>query len=117
MQIISEGTFGGLSGPGDNSGGNMGIGGGPGMGPGSGRCGNGYVDEGEDCDCGSDPTCASNPCCSSYTCRLNIDAQCSSGECCQNCKVSFFYTYYLLLKREFSLSRFPSSSKSKEKEK
>ncbi len=64
-------------------------GGGYNQGPsmGGGRCGNGIVDDGEDCDCGSDTTCSDNPCCSSYTCRLNIDAQCSDGECCQNCKV------------------------------
>ena len=53
----------------------------------TGQCGNGIVDEGEDCDCGADTKCDSNPCCSGYTCRLRIDAQCSSGPCCDNCKV------------------------------
>jgi len=52
-----------------------------------GTCGNGVIDENEDCDCGSEATCESNPCCSPITCKLKIDAECSSGPCCDNCRM------------------------------
>jgi len=52
-----------------------------------GTCGNGVIDDNEDCDCGSEATCESNPCCSPITCKLKIDAECSSGPCCDNCRM------------------------------
>jgi len=52
-----------------------------------GTCGNGVIDDGEDCDCGSEADCASNPCCSPITCRLRMDAECSTGPCCDNCRM------------------------------
>ena len=50
-----------------------------------GSCGNGIIDDGEECDCGSQ--CTPDSCCSPVTCRLKADAQCESGPCCDNCKV------------------------------
>ena len=56
-----------------------------------GSCGNGIVDDGEQCDCGGVDDCARNdPCCDPLTCRLKREADCSGGECCdENCKVSY----------------------------
>lgn len=77
------------------------------------RCGNLYVETGEECDCGllevraalaarwlcdaalsSRAACAligqecADPCCNASTCRLRPGAQCSSdGVCCQGCRV------------------------------
>ncbi|EPQ13946.1 Disintegrin and metalloproteinase domain-containing protein 1a [Myotis brandtii] len=45
------------------------------------NCGNGVVDDGEQCDCGSN--CATNKCCDS-TCMLKADAKCSPGPCCKD---------------------------------
>uniref|UniRef100_A0A3Q3MF92 ADAM metallopeptidase domain 15 n=1 Tax=Mastacembelus armatus TaxID=205130 RepID=A0A3Q3MF92_9TELE len=51
------------------------------------RCGNLYVEKGEECDCGLLEECE-DPCCNSSTCRLVPGAQCSSdGICCQDCKL------------------------------
>ncbi|XP_006894786.1 PREDICTED: disintegrin and metalloproteinase domain-containing protein 1a-like [Elephantulus edwardii] len=49
----------------------------------SSTCGNGVVEETEECDCG--PTCDSHPCCDPL-CKLNADAQCSQGLCCSECQ-------------------------------
>ncbi|KAG6448630.1 hypothetical protein O3G_MSEX005662 [Manduca sexta] len=49
-------------------------------------CGNGKLDEGEECDCGTITECQnSNPCCDPFTCRLTKEAQCAYGECCERC--------------------------------
>lgn len=57
------------------------------------QCGNGRLDEGEECDCGTIAECQnSNQCCDPYTCRLIKEAQCASGECCDRCQV-----YYILV--------------------
>ncbi|KAF1388873.1 hypothetical protein PFLUV_G00067360 [Perca fluviatilis] len=50
-------------------------------------CGNGFVEEGEQCDCGSVEECI-NPCCNATTCTLKEGSQCSEGECCEDCKIS-----------------------------
>ena len=50
-------------------------------------CGNGFVEEGEQCDCGSNATCESvDPCCEPGLCLLKSGADCSAGECCVNCQ-------------------------------
>uniref|UniRef100_A0A3B4GDS7 Disintegrin domain-containing protein n=1 Tax=Pundamilia nyererei TaxID=303518 RepID=A0A3B4GDS7_9CICH len=50
------------------------------------RCGNLYVEKGEECDCGLLEECE-DPCCNASTCKLVPGAQCSSdGICCQDCK-------------------------------
>ncbi|XP_035386430.1 disintegrin and metalloproteinase domain-containing protein 12 isoform X2 [Electrophorus electricus] len=51
------------------------------------RCGNLYIETGEECDCGLLDEC-NDPCCNASTCKLVPDAQCSSdGICCENCKL------------------------------
>ncbi|XP_043973363.1 disintegrin and metalloproteinase domain-containing protein 15 isoform X2 [Gambusia affinis] len=51
------------------------------------RCGNLYVEKGEECDCGLLEEC-DDPCCNASTCRLVPGAQCSSdGICCEDCKL------------------------------
>ncbi|KAJ8398484.1 hypothetical protein AAFF_G00427390 [Aldrovandia affinis] len=51
------------------------------------RCGNLYVEKGEECDCGLVDEC-NDPCCNVSTCKLVPGAQCSSdGICCDNCKL------------------------------
>uniref|UniRef100_A0A3B4A2R2 Uncharacterized protein n=1 Tax=Periophthalmus magnuspinnatus TaxID=409849 RepID=A0A3B4A2R2_9GOBI len=48
------------------------------------KCGNGYVEEGEECDCGEPEECM-NPCCNATTCTLKGDAVCAHGQCCEDC--------------------------------
>ncbi|XP_044062736.1 disintegrin and metalloproteinase domain-containing protein 12 isoform X4 [Siniperca chuatsi] len=51
------------------------------------RCGNLYVERGEECDCGLREECE-DPCCNASTCQLVPGAQCSSdGICCHDCKL------------------------------
>uniref|UniRef100_A0A8C6PZP4 ADAM metallopeptidase domain 12 n=1 Tax=Nothobranchius furzeri TaxID=105023 RepID=A0A8C6PZP4_NOTFU len=50
------------------------------------KCGNGYVEEGEECDCGELEECL-NPCCNATTCTLKGDAVCAHGHCCQDCQL------------------------------
>uniref|UniRef100_A0A8C7ZB78 ADAM metallopeptidase domain 12b n=1 Tax=Oryzias sinensis TaxID=183150 RepID=A0A8C7ZB78_9TELE len=50
------------------------------------KCGNGYVEEGEECDCGEPEECM-NPCCNATTCTLKGDAVCAHGQCCDDCKL------------------------------
>uniref|UniRef100_A0A3P8WWI3 ADAM metallopeptidase domain 19 n=1 Tax=Cynoglossus semilaevis TaxID=244447 RepID=A0A3P8WWI3_CYNSE len=49
------------------------------------RCGNGYLEEGEECDCGEEEECDS-PCCNANNCTLRAGAECAHGICCDNCK-------------------------------
>ncbi|XP_045785529.1 disintegrin and metalloproteinase domain-containing protein 22 isoform X1 [Maniola jurtina] len=52
------------------------------------QCGNGRLDEGEECDCGTISECQHlNPCCDPFTCRLTKEAQCAEGECCERCQL------------------------------
>ena len=50
-------------------------------------CGNGILEEGEDCDCGTEEECKGNPCCS-FGCKLREGAKCSDGNepCCKKCQ-------------------------------
>ncbi|KAJ8254698.1 hypothetical protein GJAV_G00196180 [Gymnothorax javanicus] len=50
------------------------------------RCGNGYLEEGEECDCGEEEECSS-PCCNANNCTLKVGAECAHGVCCQDCKL------------------------------
>ncbi|XP_034050390.1 disintegrin and metalloproteinase domain-containing protein 12-like [Thalassophryne amazonica] len=50
------------------------------------KCGNGYVEEGEECDCGEPEECM-NPCCNATTCALKGDAICAHGQCCHDCQL------------------------------
>uniref|UniRef100_A0A8C6J269 Uncharacterized protein n=1 Tax=Melopsittacus undulatus TaxID=13146 RepID=A0A8C6J269_MELUD len=50
------------------------------------KCGNGYLEEGEECDCGEVEEC-NNPCCDARTCSLKLDAECAHGSCCHQCKL------------------------------
>ena len=48
------------------------------------QCGNGIVEEGEECDCGGVDTCGDNACCDAETCQFIGDAVCDpdNAECC-----------------------------------
>ncbi|XP_064173580.1 disintegrin and metalloproteinase domain-containing protein 12-like isoform X1 [Anguilla rostrata] len=50
------------------------------------KCGNGYVEEGEECDCGELEECT-NPCCNASTCTLKDGAVCAHGQCCTDCQL------------------------------
>uniref|UniRef100_A0A8C3KGX7 ADAM metallopeptidase domain 19 n=1 Tax=Calidris pygmaea TaxID=425635 RepID=A0A8C3KGX7_9CHAR len=50
------------------------------------KCGNGYLEEGEECDCGEVEEC-NNPCCDASTCSLKPGAECAHGSCCHQCKL------------------------------
>uniref|UniRef100_A0A8C1CUZ9 ADAM metallopeptidase domain 12 n=1 Tax=Cyprinus carpio carpio TaxID=630221 RepID=A0A8C1CUZ9_CYPCA len=50
------------------------------------KCGNGYIEEGEECDCGELEECM-NPCCNATTCTLKGDAVCAHGQCCEDCQL------------------------------
>ncbi|XP_011384032.1 disintegrin and metalloproteinase domain-containing protein 29-like [Pteropus vampyrus] len=49
------------------------------------RCGNGIVEEEEECDCGTLQHCAKDACCLS-NCTLSFGSSCAFGLCCKNCK-------------------------------
>nr|ABL74275.1 a disintegrin and metalloprotease [Pneumocystis carinii] len=40
------------------------------------KCGNGIVEEGEDCDCGGEKGCKGNPCCNPKTCKFTKGSVC-----------------------------------------
>lgn len=52
------------------------------------HCGNGIIENGEECDCGGPNDCKKLPdqCCDPYKCKLFKNATCSGGECCDNCQ-------------------------------
>ncbi|KAG7271313.1 hypothetical protein CRUP_021050 [Coryphaenoides rupestris] len=49
-------------------------------------CGNGFLENGEECDCGMLKECT-NPCCNATICKLITGAECAFGECCNDCKI------------------------------
>ncbi|XP_074848319.1 disintegrin and metalloproteinase domain-containing protein 33 isoform X3 [Carettochelys insculpta] len=51
------------------------------------KCGNGFLEDGEECDCGELGECT-NPCCNAHNCTLKAGAQCAHGECCQHCQLT-----------------------------
>lgn len=48
------------------------------------QCGNGIVEQGEDCDCGGESGCGANRCCDPGTCKFRTGAVCdpSNEDCC-----------------------------------
>ncbi|XP_046904801.1 disintegrin and metalloproteinase domain-containing protein 19 isoform X1 [Hypomesus transpacificus] len=50
------------------------------------RCGNGFVEDGEECDCGEPEECTNN-CCNANNCTLMEEAECAHGVCCKDCKL------------------------------
>uniref|UniRef100_A0A8C7Y2H7 ADAM metallopeptidase domain 11 n=1 Tax=Oryzias sinensis TaxID=183150 RepID=A0A8C7Y2H7_9TELE len=50
------------------------------------KCGNGFVELGEECDCGSHEECAQKGANCCKKCTLTHNALCSNGLCCRDCK-------------------------------
>uniref|UniRef100_F7FRB2 ADAM metallopeptidase domain 33 n=1 Tax=Ornithorhynchus anatinus TaxID=9258 RepID=F7FRB2_ORNAN len=50
------------------------------------KCGNGFLEEGEECDCGEGQECT-DPCCNAHNCTLRAGAECAHGDCCANCQL------------------------------
>ena len=52
------------------------------------QCGNGIVEDDEDCDCGGAENCGDNACCDPATCRFKDNAVCddSNEDCCEGCQ-------------------------------
>lgn len=50
------------------------------------KCGNGFLEDGEECDCGELEECT-NPCCNPQNCTLKAGAECAHGDCCASCKL------------------------------
>ncbi|MBN3298997.1 ADAM9 protein, partial [Amia calva] len=50
-------------------------------------CGNGLVEQGEQCDCGKPQDCT-NKCCDAATCKFSKGSACAQGLCCENCQMN-----------------------------
>ncbi|XP_038601227.1 disintegrin and metalloproteinase domain-containing protein 33 isoform X2 [Tachyglossus aculeatus] len=50
------------------------------------KCGNGFLEDGEECDCGETQECT-NPCCNAHNCTLKAGVACAHGDCCANCQL------------------------------
>ncbi|KAK2519522.1 Adam12 [Columba guinea] len=59
------------------------------------KCGNGYVEDGEECDCGEPDECT-NRCCNATTCTLKPGAVCAHGLCCEDCQGLRLFTVFVL---------------------
>ncbi|PVU85595.1 hypothetical protein BB559_006922 [Furculomyces boomerangus] len=56
---------------------------------GTAMCGNGILEQGEECDCGTPEECKDNKCCDGSTCKLLPGAKCldSNSMCCKDCQI------------------------------
>ncbi|XP_071168228.1 zinc metalloproteinase-disintegrin-like BmMP [Mytilus edulis] len=70
-------------------------------------CGNGFVEDGEECDCGLPQTC-DNKCCNASSCKLLSHARCATGRCCDlnNCQPKSAATLCRLSPGECDLPEF-----------
>ncbi|EKV04676.1 hypothetical protein PDIG_87610 [Penicillium digitatum PHI26] len=52
------------------------------------QCGNGIVEDDEECDCGDEESCSDNSCCDAKTCKFKDNAVCddSNDNCCVKCQ-------------------------------
>ncbi|XP_077008673.1 disintegrin and metalloproteinase domain-containing protein 2 isoform X2 [Tamandua tetradactyla] len=50
-------------------------------------CGNGEVEDDEECDCGTPENCetAEGKCCNNETCKMKPGSNCITGDCCEEC--------------------------------
>ncbi|KAF7669368.1 hypothetical protein LDENG_00199690 [Lucifuga dentata] len=55
------------------------------------KCGNGLLEQGEQCDCGTAQECT-NECCDAATCKFTLGSACAQGSCCSNCQIKVFGT-------------------------
>ncbi|XP_077359716.1 disintegrin and metalloproteinase domain-containing protein 9 [Festucalex cinctus] len=53
---------------------------------GTAKCGNGLLEEAEECDCGTPEEC-NNKCCDAATCKLTSGSACAQGSCCNDCQL------------------------------
>ncbi|NP_001090982.1 ADAM metallopeptidase domain 3A (cyritestin 1) precursor [Sus scrofa] len=72
----------------------------------TGSCGNGAMEEGEQCDCGAVENCIHKKCCDAANCTLIGDAECGTGPCCdrKTCRLS---QRGVLCRRSTDLCDFP----------
>ncbi|XP_055085700.1 disintegrin and metalloproteinase domain-containing protein 9 isoform X2 [Periophthalmus magnuspinnatus] len=50
------------------------------------KCGNGLLEDGEQCDCGTPEECK-DKCCDAATCKFTKGSACAAGRCCLNCQL------------------------------
>ncbi|XP_071392814.1 disintegrin and metalloproteinase domain-containing protein 9 [Centroberyx affinis] len=50
------------------------------------KCGNGLLEEEEQCDCGTPEECK-DQCCDAATCKFTPGSACAQGSCCNNCQI------------------------------
>ncbi|XP_056153446.1 disintegrin and metalloproteinase domain-containing protein 9 [Lampris incognitus] len=50
------------------------------------KCGNGLIEEEEQCDCGTPEECK-DKCCDAATCKFTRGSACAGGDCCSNCQI------------------------------